>query len=105
MIFSLLEKPVNPMVSDMGQTGKVGDTAGEAIGGEISELETKKRLLLDKIAGLTNDRDKLFDESRKQVMSVMREFVIEYFDEDFAVAFHEFSEKHRPKENKVGRYG
>jgi hypothetical protein len=93
------------MTPDAGKTGNLKDTKGDTTSDMISELEKRKQLLLDEIAGLTRDRDKLWDESRAQVMRMMREFVIEYFDEDFATAFHEFSEKHRPKENKIEIYG
>lgn len=105
MIFSLIDKQVNPMIPDAGQTGKTVDTIGDVIGGEIKELEKRKQLLVDEIAVLTHDRDKLWDDARAQVMKMMREFVIDYFDEEFATAFQDYSEKYRQKENKIDMFG
>ena len=108
MISMSLEKavvPVNPMTPDAGQTGKPGDVTADKIAGEIHELEEKKLQLQYDIFVLSRDRDKLWDDAKAQVMQTMHEFVIDYFDEDFASAFQEYCEKHRPKDNAVGIYG
>jgi len=97
--------PVNPMTPDAGQTGKPGDITADKLAGEIHELEEKKLQLQYDILVLSRDRDKLWDDARAQVMETMRRFVIGYFDEEFATAFQEFSEMHRPKDNAVAAYG
>ena len=108
MSFSLTEKGVmlvNSIVPDGGRSGKADDTSGDVLAGEIVELERRKRLLVDEIAGLSRDRDKVFNDVKGQVMRMLHEFVISFFDEDFAVAFDEYCERYRLKENRVEAYG
>ena len=97
--------PVNPITPDAGQTGKPGDVTVDKLAGEIHELEEKKLQLQYDILILSRDRDKLWDDARAQVLEEMRKFVLSYFDEEFADAFKEFSEMHRPKDNAVAAYG
>jgi hypothetical protein len=97
--------PINPVTSDAGQTEKPEDVTVDKLAGEIHELEEKKLQLQYDILVLSRDREKLWDDARAQVMETMREFVISFFDEEFAAAFQEFSETYRPKDNAVGIYG
>jgi hypothetical protein len=50
-----------------------------------------------------DDRGRLLAEARAQVERELREFIISYFDEEFLVAFREYSEAHR--KDTVSIYG